>query len=339
MKKNINRKVIIAMSGGVDSSVAAALLKRAGFDLTGVFFNLWSDKSKCCSLEASRRALLTAEKLKIPFYVLNCRQEFKKEVVSLFLEELKKGLTPNPCVFCNKDIKFNFLFKKMKELKADLVATGHYVNLKGAELFRAKDKTKDQSYFLCQLEKRDLAKMIFPLGSYTKPEVRKMAEKMKLPAAKAKESQEICFIEHDFNAFVAKELKTKPGKIVDLKGRVLGEHQGLWFHTIGQRKGLPLQQGPWFVIKKDVKRNLLVVSKNEKDLLQKEVKFKKINWLVNDLVFPFKAKAKIRSMSNLSQCLVYRNKAVFAKSQKAVTPGQSIVFYQKDKLLGGAVIQ
>ncbi|MDP2951605.1 MAG: tRNA 2-thiouridine(34) synthase MnmA [bacterium] len=352
----INKKlVIVAMSGGVDSSVAAALLKRAGFDLVGVFMKLWNEESSCCSLDASKRARATAEKLKIPFYVLNCQKQFKEEVVSYFLKELKLGKTPNPCVFCNKEIKFKLLFKKMEELKADFVATGHYARFqweilnpkseilketqpKARKLLRAKDKKKDQSYFLWKLNQKELAKVIFPLGNLTKVEVRQMAKKMGLPAAKAIESQEICFIEKDLNAFLKKELKSKPGKILDLKGNVLGKHQGLWFYTIGQRKGLPLQQGPWFVIKKDFKKNLLIVSKNEKDLLQKEIYFKEANWLQKPEKFPFKARAKIRSTSKLASCLVYERKVVFSQAQKAVTNGQSIVFYNKNELLGGGII-
>ncbi len=333
------------MSGGVDSSVAAVLLKRAGFDLIGVFMKLWNENSRYCSLEASKRARLTAEKLKIPFYVLNCQKQFKEEVVSYFLEELRQGKTPNPCVFCNKEIKFKLLLKKMEELKADFVATGHYAKIeprvKGQEprIKRAKDEKKDQSYFLWKLKQEELSKIIFPLGNLTKVEVRKIAKKMGLPAANAVESQEICFIEKDINAFLKKELKSKIGEIVGLKGQVLGKHQGLWFYTIGQRRGLPLQQGPWFAVKKDFKKNLLIVSKNEKDLLQKEIYFKEVNWLNNSLSFPFKAKAKIRSTAQMAECSVFKNKAVFLKPQKAVTMGQSIVFYNKNELLGGGVIK
>ncbi|OIO46225.1 tRNA 2-thiouridine(34) synthase MnmA [bacterium (Candidatus Gribaldobacteria) CG10_big_fil_rev_8_21_14_0_10_37_21] len=336
-------KVIVAMSGGVDSSVTAALLQRAGFDLVGVFMKLWNEGSRCCSLEDVQRARLTAEKLKIPFYVLNCQKEFKRKVVSYFLNELKAGRTPNPCVLCNKEIKFKLLFKKMEELKADFVATGHYAKIKSQkskifQLLRAKDIKKDQSYFLWKLNQKEFAKVIFPLGNLTKVEVRQMAKKMGLPAANAIESQEICFIEKDLNAFLKKELKPRPGEIIDLKGRALGQHQGLWFYTIGQRKGLPLQQGPWFVIKKDFKKNILIVSKNEKDLLQKEIYFKEANWLNKPVSFPFKAKAKIRSTAPLAECLVFKNKAVFLKPQKAVTLGQSIVFYKGNCLLGGGII-
>jgi len=352
MKKS---KVVIGLSGGVDSSVSAALLKRAGFDLVGVFMKFQNTKSaynRCCSIEASQRARKVANQLGIPFYVLNCTGEFKKQVIDYFLKEYKQGRTPNPCVVCNKQIKTKLLFKKMQQLGAGFIATGHYAVVKNGGLFTAKDKQKDQSYFLWQIKQKELQKTLFPLGNYTKPQVRAMAKRFGLVTYKTPESQEVCFVQTKTANFLKKHLKQNQGNIVENEtGKVLGKHQGLWFYTIGQRKAIGLSGGPWFVVKKDIKNNVLIVSKKQKDLLQKEVLFTKAYWLSKQ-TFPFKAKAKIRYNTKPANCVVSKMpevaprafKAVFTKPQKAVTPGQSIVFYQNQRgdtsrVLGGGVIR
>jgi len=350
------------MSGGIDSSVAAALLKRAGFDLIGVFMKFWSEskendlvknRNKRCSLEAETRARKIANMLKIPFYVFNFEKEFKDKVVNYFLRESAVGLTPNPCVVCNKEIKFGLLLKKALTLNANYVATGHYVRISRTKnkksktlykLLRAKDKNKDQSYFLWQLSQKQLRYILFPIGEYTKTQVRFLAKKFKLPVFKTKESQEICFVQNTVEKFLKKYLKQKPGKIIDTKGKILGRHQGLFFYTIGQRKGLNLSGGPYYVLEKDSKKNVLIVTKNENDLYKKELIARAINWISGKPPkLPIKVKVKIRYRHQLSQAVIKllnqkTLKVFFNKPQRAITPGQSIVFYKGEELLGGGII-
>jgi len=346
MKKNTKQKVIVAMSGGVDSSVAAALLKKAGFEVVGIFMKFWkegkSGQNRCCSVESEKLARLVAKKIGIHFYVLNAEKEFKKEVVDYFIREYKKGNTPNPCVVCNKEIKFGFLIKKALSLGADYVATGHYADIKDGRILKSRDKDKDQTYFLWQLDSKQIKRIMFPLAKYTKPEVRKLAEQFDLPTAKTPESQEVCFVQNTTNDFLKKYLKSKPGKVIDKNGKILGDHQGLWFYTIGQRKGLEIPQGPWFVINKDFKKNNLVVSKDQKDLNRKELIVSNINWVLPQKL-PAIVEVKIRYRSNFAKAKIVKQgkqvKVVFQKPQKAITSGQSAVFYSGKELLGGGVIQ
>lgn len=348
------KKVVMAMSGGLDSSVAAALLKRAGFDVVGIFMKFWSPPlgkqgNRCCSPEAEIRARKVAKVLKIPFYVCNFEKEFKKRIVDYFLKEYRAGKTPNPCVICNKEIKFGLLLEKALKLNADFVATGHYSRLKkdknGIHLLRAEDKDKDQSYFLWQLHQKQLRRTLFPIGNYERAEVKKLAKQFKLPVLKAPKSVEICFIGKTINDFLEKYLKTKPGEIIDIKGRAMGKHQGLWFYTIGQRKGIELSGGPYYVLDKDLKRNILIVTKNEKDLYKKELKAKNINWISGKAPkFPLRIRAKIRYRHQPASATITKNlnskiyNLKFKKPQRAITPGQSVVFYQGQELLGGGII-
>lgn len=342
-------KIMVAMSGGIDSSVSAALLKRAGFNVVGVFMKFWASPSqdsllsrwnRCCSSEAEKRARKVSRILNIPFYVFNFEKEFKKRIVNYFLREYRTGRTPNPCVVCNKEIKFGLLLEKVLELNVDLLATGHYVRKVDTKLLRAKDREKDQSYFLWQLNQKQLKHSLFPMGDYTKTEARKLARKFKLPVLKVPESQEVCFIRTTVNDFLARYLKQKPGKIVDGQGRVLSNHQGLAFYTIGQRKGIGLPQGPYWVRDKDLKRNLLIVTKKEKDLYCKELIAKNVNWLSGKKPkLPLKIKAKIRYLHQAAEATIYKNyKVIFNRSQRAITPGQSVVFYRGEELLGGGII-
>ena len=385
----MRKKVVVAMSGGLDSSVAAALLKRAGgdelrsssrfanarvFDVIGVFMKFWSEPKKdgligalnrCCSPEAEVRARKVAKILKIPFYVFDFEKEFKKRIVDYFLEEYKKGITPNPCVVCNKEIKFGLLLGKALALDADFIATGHYAKKKKIEnrkqkieykLLQAKDKNKDQSYFLWMLNQKQLSRILFPIGYYTREEVEKLAKKFKLPVLKARKSVEICFIQTTINDFLARHLKQKPGQIIystpGVEYRVIGRHRGLAFYTIGQRKGIELPGGPYYVLGKDLKKNILIVTKNEKDLLKKELICKNVNWVSGKVPeFPLKIKAKIRYQSELAPAIMtykLKNlstyKLTFTKPQRAITPGQSVVFYlpaqagKGQEVLGGGII-
>lgn len=344
----------MAMSGGVDSSVAAALLKKAGFEVTGVFMRFWRDPAlqrwnRCCSPEAEKRARRIALLLGIPFYVLNLEKEFKKKVVDYFLKEHKKGLTPNPCVVCNKEIKFGLLLKKALASKANYIATGHYVKneKKGIRyrLLRAKDKEKDQSYFLWQLNQGQLKKIIFPLGNYTKKETISLAKKLRLPVSGLPESQEVCFIQSKLSDFLSRYIKQKPGKIVNDKRKTIGQHQGLIFYTIGQRKGIGLPGGPYFVLDKNLKQNILVVTKKEKNLDKKELKTGNINWISGQKPkLSLRVKVKTRYRQKLAPAVIkfFKRgilKVSFNKPQRAITPGQSVVFYHKKELLGGGIIK
>ncbi len=356
------KKVICALSGGLDSSVAASLLKKAGFDVIGVFMKFWSEPEKnglvgasnrCCSLEAEIRARKIAKILKIPFYVFDFSKEFKKKIVDYFLKNYQKGITPNPCVVCNKEIKFGLLLKKALALGADFVATGHYAKIKiknqrskikTYHLIRAKDKNKDQSYFLWMLNQEKLKRILFPIGDFTRNEVENLAKKFKLPVLKLKKSVEICFIQTTINDFLKKYLKEKIGKIVNSEGEILGEHRGLWFYTLGQRKGIPLSGGPYYVLDKNLKRNLLIVTKKEKDLYKKELIAKNVNWISGSQPkLPIKIKAKIRYRQNLASATIFKlnfksYKLKFDKPQRAITPGQSVVFYKGEEVLGGGII-
>jgi len=355
--KNQKIRVVCALSGGVDSSVAAALLKKEGFDIRGIFMRLYSSSN---FLEAEKRARKVAKILKIPFQVLNLEKEFKKKVIDYFLKEYQRGRTPNPCVVCNKEIKFGLLLKKILSLKADFIATGHYARIilnkkpqSYYSLITAKDEKKDQSYFLWQLNQKQLRHILFPLGDKTKEEVKGLAKKLKLPAWNIPESQEICFIQTTINDFLAHHLKSKSGPILTFdKKKEIGRHQGLIFYTIGQRKGINLPKGPYYVVKKHFKKNILYVLPFpfKKGLYQKSLIIEKINWIsFQEPKLPLKIKAQIRYQHQLVPTKITRIKSkkkkykvIFSLPQRAITPGQSVVFYQSKKgfkeLLGGGII-
>jgi len=357
-------KVMVAMSGGVDSSVAAALLKKQGFNVVGVFMRFWSAPvggagsamNKCCSFEAYSDARRVAQKLGIPIYTLNMKVPFKKLVVDYFLKEYQAGRTPNPCVECNRFIKFGELLRKAKAMGVDYVATGHYVRLRQEarsrkqedgswKLLKGKDSEKDQSYFLYTLTQDKLKQVLFPVGDYTKPRVREMAKKFGLPVHAKKDSQEVCFVGASLKNFLKKYLKVKDGRIVELEsGKNLGEHDGLPFYTIGQRKGLKLGGGPWYVAKIDTRKNVLYVSRDQKKLLSQELTAGKVNWVSGGAPkFPLRAKVKIRYKHKEALAVIKKiknnYKIIFDKPQRAVTAGQSAVFYRGDEVLGGGVIK
>ncbi|MDD5012895.1 MAG: tRNA 2-thiouridine(34) synthase MnmA [Candidatus Pacebacteria bacterium] len=323
-------KVVLAMSGGIDSAMAASILKDQGFEVIGVFMRLNNPT------EQLEKAKKIAKALNIDLKVIDVRKEFKKLIIDYFLEQLKKGNTPNPCVMCNELIKFELFIKKTKKFKPDFIATGHYARIKNNRIFKAKDESKDQTYFLWRI--KNLDKVLFPLGDSLKEDLIKQAKNKKLPVFPYKESQEICFISGTTNEFLKKKLKFIKGDIVDEKGKILGEHNGLFFYTIGQRKGIGLSGGPYYVIKKDFKKNRLIVSSNEKLLLNKEVKLKDIKW-INKQGLPLKIKAKIRYGQKEVEAILSKNKVLKFKSpQRAITPGQSAVFYKGKELIGGGII-
>jgi len=354
----MNKKVVVAMSGGVDSSVAAALLQKEGYRVTGMFLNTWFDKTidpksenRCCSLSANKTAGMVAHKLGIRFEIINALVPFKQQVVDYFLSELKAGQTPNPCIPCNKFVRFEYLLDHARSLGADYLATGHYMRLNKVSnqigLFRGIDLSKDQSYFHYTLTQKKLKKLLFPIGDYKKTQVKQLAKKFKISVADREESQDLCFIpKGKYSAFLNKYLNLKPGQIVTTDGKMVGEHQGLPLYTLGQREGLGIGgSGPYYVVKKDKLRNKLVVAKKTERsrLFTKSFKVKQVNFING------------RPPKTSFECLVqtrHRQKAVparlkasgskvvveYKKPQMIVTPGQSAVWYQEDQLIGGGVI-
>lgn len=342
--RNKKIRVICAMSGGVDSSVAAALLKKAGFEVVGVFMKLL-DTGK----ENEARARQTAKRLDVPFKVLDLRQDFKKLVVDKFIADSKKGMTPNPCAVCNREIKFGLLIDNALEMGADYVATGHYAQIKKTKdgiyhLLKGADNNKDQSYFLWRLNQKQLSRVIFPVGCFEKDQVRQLAKKWKLPTAKTPESQEACFINGDMAGFLEKHCETKPGNIIDASGKIIGRHRGRWFYTIGQRKGISLSGGPFYVIAKDRAKNELVVSRQKKDLVSKSVRFGNVLWVAGKKPeLPLRIEAKIRYRARAGRAILSESgrgyELCFVRPQSAITPGQSAVFYQGKELIGGGSIK
>jgi len=352
-------KVLVAVSGGVDSSVAAALLVKAGYDVTGAFMVNYDDP---CAPESCWRgdyqdALRVAAKLGIKLLRLDFTKEYDKMVLSYMYKEYEAGRTPNPDVMCNKFIKFGVWLEKARELGFDFLATGHYADIKssrgsrvGLRLMEAKDKNKDQTYFLHQLTQDQLRFTSFPIGKYTKDKVRELAEKFDLPTAKKEESMGICFIgEVPMKEFLEKKIKPRPGKIVTTTGEEVGEHKGLPFYTIGER-GLGIgkfDNKPLFVVEKKMETNELVVGyEDDPKLFKKEIKVGEINWISGQSPqLPLKCEVRLRHRQTLQKCHCkeaagQRGSLIvqFTTPQRAVTPGQFAVFYSKGECLGGGVI-
>jgi len=336
------------MSGGVDSSVAAALLKKRGFDVVGVFMKPWSPTRRvghvdnCIWKEDRKDAMRAASALGIPFETWDFSKQYKKSVTDYMVREYKAGRTPNPDVMCNKEIKFGLFFKRAIKEGADFIATGHYVRVKKGRLFVAKDKNKDQSYFLWTLKQKQLTKCLFPVGDYIKPEVRKLAKKFGLPNHGKKDSQGVCFIGPlDMKGFLQTKIKTRTGKIIHLDGRVLGAHDGVYYYTIGQRHGLDISigSGPYYVVSKDIKKNIIYVGK-EKNLYSKNLKISDISWIGEKLKLPARLDVRLRYRVGLKGAVLKKNGELELKtSERAVTSGQSAVFYRKGELLGGGIIK
>ena len=349
----MTKTVFVGMSGGVDSSVSAGLLKKQGYSVVGVHlrcFNL--DGCADRDLEDARRA---AEVLDIPFYVFDFEDAYKKRVMEYMIDGYKKGITPNPDVMCNKEIKFGLFLEKALEMGADFVATGHYVKIKrGKEqkLFIAADKNKDQSYFLWTLTQKQLRRCLFPLGDIKKLEVRKLARKFKLLNADKKDSQGICFLgKVGLEDFLKKYIKSKKGNIVDLDGNILGKHDGVFYYTIGQRHGLHLdkaakspESAPYYVADKILKTNTLVVAQGENNpaLFRKEVKLVNLNFINkvknNQVVY---LRVRYRQPLFKAKILIKNGvKLIFSDPQKFIAVGQSAVFYGKNRqMLGGGIIK
>ncbi len=334
-------KIYVAMSGGVDSSVAAALLKKDGYKVTGVFIKPWQPEGIECLWKQDREdAMRVAAKLDIPLLTWDFSKEYKKEVADYMIKEYRAGRTPNPDVMCNKYIKFGLFLKKARKEGADLIATGHYVRRSGNKLLAAKDNNKDQSYFLWTLTREQLRYCLFPIGNYTKPKVRKLARKFGLPVHNKKDSQGVCFIGPlDMESFLKNYIKPKEGAIIDAKGKEIGKHSGAFYYTIGQRHGLNIGNGsgPYYVTGKDLKKNIIYVGV-EKDLDADRAMITDISW-INKVRLPAKLDIKIRYRTRSEKAVLGKNGVLrFLKPQRAITPGQSAVFYRGQELLGGGII-
>jgi tRNA-uridine 2-sulfurtransferase len=369
MKKE---RIAIAMSGGVDSSTAALILKEAGFDLVGFSMQLWDQRrnhsegdvlksGRCCSIDDLYDARTVAARLQIPYYVVDFQKEFEQIVVRQFVESYRNGLTPSPCVLCNSHMKFDRLVRMAEDIGASRVATGHYARVLYDEkrgrylLMRAMDKNKDQSYFLFELSQSQLAKAIFPLGDLDKEQVRRIARDHNLPVAEKQESQEICFVpDEDYAAFIERQLREiggsgaphhfSPGKIVDTEGRELGTHPGIHHYTIGQRRGLGIAHtSPLYVLELRPESNTVVVG--ERTLLGKSLCYvAKPNWIsIPDLTEQIHVHAMIRSRHRAAPATISpmqdgRVEVRFDSPQLAISPGQACVFYQDEMVVGGGWI-
>lgn len=349
-------KVVVAMSGGVDSSVAAALLKQQGYDVTGMMLRLWSEPGKeesnrCCTPDAMAQARRVAGLLDIPFYVIDAKDVFKQTVVQYFLDGYARGETPNPCLLCNRQIRWTFLLNHALALGAEFMATGHYVRLQESngrlQLLRAVDRSKDQSYVLHVLKQEQLAHALFPVGEFPKPEIRRIAADFGLPTASRADSQDLCFLAgEDYRNFLQRNAAEmlQPGEIVTAQGQVIGQHNGLANYTIGQRKGLGVASPvPLYVITKNASNNALVVGTQE-ELGFSELIARDVNWTSGEAPGePFRADVKIRYSAKEAPALVSplegnQVSVKFDAPARDVTAGQAAVFYQGDILLGGGII-
>ncbi|KOR25500.1 tRNA 2-thiouridine(34) synthase MnmA [Clostridium sp. L74] len=355
----MKKKVLVGMSGGVDSSVAAYLLKNQGYDVIGVTMQIWQDDEEfvereggCCSLSAVADARRVANKIGIPFYVMNFKDAFKRNVIDYFVDEYVEGRTPNPCIACNKFIKFSAFLDKAMAMGIDYVATGHYAIIEKQNdryvIKKSEDDKKDQTYALYNLTQFQLERTLMPCGQYKKTQIREIAKEIGLRVHNKKDSEEICFIpDNDHGRYIKNRFpnKVREGNFVDKEGNILGIHKGIVYYTIGQRKGLGIAFGkPMYVVDINPFRNEVVLGSLE-DLLNTELIAKDINYIPFDtLKEPMEVEAKIRYSQNPSKAVITpiengKVKVNFYEKQRAITKGQSVVFYKDDLVIGGGVIE
>lgn len=346
------KRVIVGMSGGVDSSVSALLLKEQGYDVIGLFMKNWEENDAdgvCQSVKDYEDVMRVCDKIGIPYYSVNFVQEYRDHVFASFVEDLKAGHTPNPDILCNREIKFNVFMKKAFELGGDYLATGHYCRTQDGRLLKGVDPNKDQSYFLYTITSGKLEKVLFPIGDLPKTEVREIARKANLPTSEKKDSTGICFIgKRDFKPFISRYISYRKGPMISAEGKKVGTHDGVAFYTIGQRKGLGIggEGDAWFVYAKDVERNILRVAQGENHpaLFNDRLKATELSWVKGDIpLLPYRCKAKIRYRQVEQPCTLVKIEngtldVIFDQPQRAVTPRQSIVFYEGDVCIGGGII-
>lgn len=359
MQAKDKKKVFVGLSGGVDSAVSAALLKSAGFDVTGVFIKVWSpDFLPCTWREERRDAMRVAVTLDIPFLFFDFEDKYKKSVADKMISEYEQGRTPNPDILCNREIKFGLFWEKARELGADYIATGHYAQITpptpsynkggitgGVRFIEGRDKNKDQSYFLWTLTQDDLSHSLFPIGHLEKNEVRKLADKFNIPVAQKKDSQGICFLgDVDLETFLPHFVSIKPGVVLNTKGEVIGEHKGAIYYTMGERHGFLINQNKpdskaFYVVDKNMDENTITVSDDEQEIIRlspTKIRLKDIN-LINTEIAP--THARIRYRGEKMKINLENNDVLFEFAQRGLSAGQSIVFYHDDECLGGGVVE
>ena len=351
----MKKRVLVAMSGGVDSATTAVLLKENGYEVIGVTMQLWDygdAEGGCCSADDVRDARKVADQIGIKHYVVNYMDKFREFIVSDFINKYMDGKTPSPCVLCNEHMKFEFLMKRALELGADYMATGHYARIgyddAGGKyyLYKAVDINKDQSYFLFTLKQKELSKILFPLGTMTKEKVRELADKHNLKVAKKPDSQGVCFITgNTYKDFLKSQTESSNtnGEIVDTDGNIIGKHEGIFSYTVGQRRGLGIAKGkPLYVVELDTKNNRVIVG-SEDEIYSNSLSVTNLSWVSNLEADELNVNAKIRYRHRENKAIVqlkHSDEAIvkFNEPQRAITPGQAIVFYDNDKVIGGGWI-